>query len=365
MPILSIQDVASEHKAPRFRAISRSIGVLFSYHQLALQLYPLYIYKMAAQVGLTWENNPYNPALFGVNQALPAPANVYAPALTPTGAAYTWITDQGLTADELEVDLVLGPGKDLADVTLDLARVYSYILRDIFTHDPQQIAVSTRQLVNLIRCVTRRFILPVRNLLRAVNPRPARYQPLNLLLIVMENYIPEVGNPLGPYEFRNWVSTKSHLELALETFIARNNNWAALRPGLFVAPDRTLVDLQLAPPLPTRTGWFTFERNMVNARRSASPFVLSITEGPPPAPPAPGNGRVLAGASLPKADGYELLRNWACAARMQRYEALICNNINNALTSRDQPVNNIHNNRIGPNRNLAGFQNAVVAYKGV
>ena len=143
---------------------------------------------------------------------------------------------------------------------------------------------------------------------------------------------------------------------------------------MFVANDNDPVNLPPAlgrPPSAPRTGYLTLERGMpANARHSSSPTVLSITEGPPP--PAPGNGRVLVGASLPKCGNCPELRDWAYAARMQRFEQVPHQNIVQAITSRNNPANNILATlnaatalpvaaRAGA---IANFQQAVVTYKG-
>ncbi|TAQ86082.1 hypothetical protein B7494_g5591 [Chlorociboria aeruginascens] len=293
-----------------------------------------------------WQDRPYQtlhvPALASAAPIVPAPGNIpnqvpvnnqqalvtqLAPSLTPGRAAYTWIESKG-------IDWVLWPlppaVRDLRTpvalraVTRDLVSTYLLIAADLIAHDnPSQpgASIASQQLTNLIRSVVLSFVLPV---IRSIRQRAqtlaegAEADALTVQVQAIRNLLPD---PPGAFFTPGWVTTKSHLELAMESLISRwGAGWADLRPRLFVPNDNQASGIPV--------GYYTvFNRQNIDATRSASPMVLSVTE-------IAGN-RALVGTSQAKAFGYELLLRWAQAARMQRYDLGVAQGIRAAIDARN------------------------------
>ncbi|MCJ1402192.1 hypothetical protein MMC11_005412 [Xylographa trunciseda] len=307
-------------------------------------------------VGLDWESQPYNPAppVGAPHQTiLPQPPAVGAPVGQPAGASYTWV-------DPNPIVFAAVPNADLCPVAVDLARVYDLMSQDIARNDPNQDEIQTKQLINLILAKTLRFIVPVYNSITAAGVRANDQQSLLLHLMSIMSILP-IPAPLDAYNTPNWVTTKSHYELMLEILILRYpDGWAALRRKhahlflvamdalmkilalMFVAADDQAV---IFPPL-LRTGYITFETALPNPRRSTSPFVSSLTNGPA-AIGAVNIDHILTGTSLPKANGYPALQTWAYNARLERYRPQIFAEIQTALLRRDQGLNVITSQRAG------------------
>jgi hypothetical protein len=128
----------------------------------------------------------------------------------------------------------------LRAVTRDLLSTYDLIATDLIAHDnPYQpgASIAAQQLTHLIQSIIVSFVLPVITTIQAkgVAAAPGEAADAAAMVVQVQTIHGLLPNPPPAFNTPGWVTTKSHLELAMESLIARwAAGWADLRRKFFL-----------------------------------------------------------------------------------------------------------------------------------